>query len=143
VVVLIGFFHLVLYSLALSVFRHSHAWAPDEVLRSFSPAAMGIVLFGALIPTRPSRVLIWGLIAAATDPLVAQLSGSTGGTATSLLVLSLSPLLASTLAYFSSTITHDLRETVAKARDVGSYKLLERLGETAMNGYRMRWLAGS
>jgi len=132
VVMLLGYFQLVLYCLALSVFRHSHPWPADEVLRSFSPAVVAIVLFGALVPQRPARVLIWGLIAAATDPLVAHLSGSTAGSAASLLVLSLSPLLASGLAYFSSTITYDLTETIAKARGVGSYKLVEQLGTGGM-----------
>ncbi len=131
-VVMFGFLHLVLYSLTLGLFRHSHAWPAEELLRSWSPAAVVIVLFGALVPLRPARVLIWGLIAAAMDPLAAFLTGSNGGSVASLLLLSLSPLLASGLAYVASTLTHDLTERVTRAREIGAYKLIERLGVGGM-----------
>jgi eukaryotic-like serine/threonine-protein kinase len=132
VVVLFGSLHLVLYCLALGVFRHSQPWLAAEALRSFAPAALAIVLFGALIPLRPARVLTWGLLATATDPLTATLTGANAGSASSLLLLSLSPLIGSALAYFCSTLTYDLTERVTRARAVGAYRLLERLGGGGM-----------
>ena len=70
--------YIVMFALTLSALRHALPWAPGELLRSWSPLAVLLVVYGALVPARPSTVLYTSLFAAATDPLALYLSQSRG-----------------------------------------------------------------
>lgn len=133
-VVDLGFTYLILLSLLLGLVRHSSPWPATELLRQWSPVAVPIILFGALIPYRPNSVLVVSVAAAAMDPLALYLVRDNIGAASvpQAALLSVSPFLAAFVAYGASRATFGLNERVAAAREIGSYHLLKRLGAGRM-----------
>lgn len=130
----LGLLHFSLIAFLLGLFRHSHPWPPGEAIRQWSPVAMWILLFGALVPIRPGAVLGWSLFAALMDPFalltskgrIAPPSASEG------ILLMVSPFLAALIAYVASTFIYGLNERIATAREFGSYRLVEKLGQGGM-----------
>ncbi|HEX4336963.1 MAG TPA: serine/threonine-protein kinase [Polyangiaceae bacterium] len=130
----LGLVHYVIVALLLGVSRHAHGWPGLPASREWSPVAVWILLFGALVPLRPTTVLGWSLLAAVMDPfafLVVQ-----GGTGTvpvfDRFLVSLSPFCAALIAFVTSSVIYGLTERIAKAREFGSYRLVERLGVGGM-----------
>lgn len=123
-------FYVVLFALALSALRHGIAWPMSEALRSWSPVAVLLVMFGALVPGRPSRVLTTCIIAALTDPLALYLGQASAERPEPqyIVMLLLSPAAGVGLAYLSSKLLYGLTEHITRAREVGSYRLERRLG---------------
>jgi serine/threonine protein kinase len=136
----VSLIYLVAFSLALSALRHGLAWPATEVLRSWSPVAIVLVMYGALVPARPSTVLSAGVVAALMDPLVlflAQPQGSRPSLA-QVSLLFLSPAAGAGLGYLSSRVLYGLTEHITRAREVGSYRLQKRLG---IGGMGEVWMA--
>jgi eukaryotic-like serine/threonine-protein kinase len=136
----VSLIYLVAFSLALSALRHGLVWPATEVLRSWSPVAIVLVMYGALVPARPSTVLGAGVVAALMDPLalfLAQPPGSRPSLAQVSLLL-LSPAAGAGLGYLSSRVLYGLTEHITRAREVGSYRLQKRLG---IGGMGEVWMA--
>lgn len=129
----LGNVYLFVICLALGILRHSQASTHGELLRQVSPVVVPLLAFGALIPTVPSKALAVMLLAAAMDPLglLIMREHTHYGAAEWVVVLS-SPLLAALIAQQISKAVHRLTEGIVKAREVGSYKLVERLGVGGM-----------
>jgi serine/threonine-protein kinase len=129
-VLAISQFYVVLFALALSALRHGFAWPAGEALRSWSPVAVLLVMFGALVPARPSRVLTTCVVAALTDPLALYLAQTRAERPEPqyLVLLLLSPAAGVGLAYLCSKLLYGLTEHISRAREVGSYRLERRLG---------------
>jgi len=127
-------FYLVLFALALSALRHGFPWLAGEALRNWSPVAVLLVMYGALVPARPARVLTVCVVAALTDPLALFLAQnqSQRPEAQYVLLLMLSPAAGVGLAYLSSRLLYGLTEHMTRAREVGSYRLDTRLGTGGM-----------
>ncbi|HEU4583440.1 MAG TPA: serine/threonine-protein kinase [Polyangiaceae bacterium] len=123
-------FYVVLFALALSALRHGFVWPTSEPLRSWSPVAVLLVMFGALVPARPARVLTTCVLAALTDPLALYLAqtASERPEPQYVALLLLSPAAGVGLAYLSSKLLYGLTEHITRAREVGSYRLEKRLG---------------
>lgn len=125
-----GYLYLFALCLFLGLSRYAAAWPTSELLRQVSSAVIPILAFAALLPAPPSTVLSVSLIAAAMDPValfvmrerVAPLSAGGG------LVLMASPFVAAVIGFAISRIIYRLTEGIVKAREVGSYQLVERLG---------------
>lgn len=133
-VVRLGLVHFALVAFLLGLFRHSHPWPAGEAVRQWSPVAMWILLFGALVPIRPGAVLGWSLFAALLDPfalLTTKGRMSPPSPAEGILLI-VSPFLAALLAYVTSSVIYRLNERIATAREFGSYKLVEKLGQGGM-----------
>lgn len=129
----LGTVYLFAVSLALAVLRHSSIVSDSELLRSVSPVTLPILVFGALIPSVPKKALVVLCVAALMDPLAMVLLGAHARYTFSEIVLLLaSPALSAALAYQISRVVHHLTEGIVKAREVGSYKLVERLGVGGM-----------
>jgi serine/threonine-protein kinase len=122
--------YLVLFSLALSALRHGLPWPATEVLRSWSPVALVLVMYGALVPARPSTVAGASIVAALMDPLVLFIAqpGAAFPSLAQVPLLMLSPAAGAGLAYLSSRVLYGLTEHITRAREVGSYRLTKRLG---------------
>ena len=136
----ISLIYLVAFSLALSALRHGLPWPATEVLRSWSPVAIVLVMYGALVPARPSTIATACVVAALMDPLVlllAQRAGSRPSLA-QLPLLLLSPAAGAGLAVLSSRVLYGLSERITRAREVGSYRLQKRLG---IGGMGEVWMA--
>jgi serine/threonine-protein kinase len=129
-----GFLYLVLLCLLLGLLRHSQAWPATESLREVSPVAIPILVFGALIPAPPRKILLVSLGAAAMDPLSLYVMRTTIGVppVNQTLFLLGSPFLAALVAYAVSRVVHRLSEGYVHAREIGSYHLTERLGVGGM-----------
>lgn len=129
----LGNVYLIAISLALGVLRHSQASAAGELVRQVSPVVVPILAFGALIPSVPGKALVIMLTAAAMDPLgLVLMRAHAHYTPRELVVVLSSPLLAALVAAQISKVVHRLTEGIVKAREVGSYKLVERLGVGGM-----------
>jgi serine/threonine-protein kinase len=134
VILRLGYLHYVVVALLLGLLRHAHAWPPGEAVRQWSPVAMWILLFGALVPVRPGNVLGWSLFAALMDPsaLLFPKRVHSAPSASEMLMLSLSPFLAALMAYVIASVVYGLNDRIARAREFGSYRLVERLGQGGM-----------
>jgi serine/threonine-protein kinase len=129
----LGNVYLFATALALGILRHSQASDASDLMRQVSPVVIPLLAFGALIPTAPGKALPLMLVAAAMDPLGLMLMrGHTHYSARQLFVVVSSPLLAALVAQQISKVVHHLTEGIVKAREVGSYKLVERLGVGGM-----------
>jgi eukaryotic-like serine/threonine-protein kinase len=130
----LGYVYLFALSLLLGLLRHLHPWPASELLRQFSPVILPIIAFGALIPATPRIAVGTSFGAAAMDPLAfLMLSGGVTPPARDALFLLASPLLGAFIAYRISLVVHKLSQDVVKARDIGSYQLVERLGQGGMS----------
>lgn len=130
----LGLVHFALVAFLLGLFRHSHPWPAGEAVRQWSPVAVWILLFGALVPIRPAAVLGWSLFAALMDPfaLLAMKGRISPPSPAEGILLIVSPFLAALLSYVTSSVIYRLNERIATAREFGSYKLVEKLGQGGM-----------
>jgi serine/threonine protein kinase len=132
-VVELGNLYLFASCLALGILRHAEPSSPGELLRQVSPVVIPMLAFAALIPSVPSKALWIMLVAGAMDPFgLVLMRAHTHYSARELLVVLSSPLLAALIAQQVSKVVHQLTEGIVKAREVGSYKLVERLGVGGM-----------
>lgn len=129
----LGYVYLIGLCLLLSLVRHGHPLAAGALVSQVSPIVIPILAFAALIPASPRTSLATSLGAAAMDPLAMYFLRSRSGVSVGEVALSLSsPLLASLVAFEISRVVHRLSEGIVKAREVGSYRLVERLGVGGM-----------
>jgi serine/threonine-protein kinase len=129
----LGYSYLFCLSLLLGLLRHAQLSASTDLVRQVSPVVIPILAFGALIPAAPVKALAVSLGAAAMDPLALfMVRGhlSYGARETALVIAS--PLLAALISFQISRVVHRLSQGIAKAREVGSYRLVERLGVGGM-----------
>ena len=130
----LGYAYLILLSLLLGLLRHAAVWPATELVRQVSPVVIPIIAFGALMPasTRTAAGTLFG--AACMDPLafVMARSGDPTPPPGDLLLLFSSPFVAAFVAYEISRGVHRLNQGIVKAREVGSYRLVERLGVGGM-----------
>ena len=129
----LGCAYLLLLSLLLGLVRHSQISSPSELARHVAPAVIPILAFGALIPAAQAKSLAVLLGAAAMDPLAMfMMRAQTSYSASELVLLLASPVCAAIVAHSIARVVHRLNARVVKAREVGSYRLVERLGEGGM-----------
>jgi len=130
----LGYVYLIVLALLLGLLRHASPWPATELVRQVSPVALPILAFGALIPASPRTSVATLFGAAFMDPLAFVMMRSAGDTprVEELVLLFASPLVAAVVAYQISRVAHRLSEGIVKAREVGSYRLVERLGVGGM-----------
>jgi serine/threonine-protein kinase len=129
-----GFIQYLAVAFLLGLSRHAHAWPAGEAIRQWSPVGVWILLFGALVPIRPVTVLGWSLFAALMDPFALLVTHGQNVPLALIdrLLLALSPFCAALMAFVTSSVIYGLNERIAKAREFGSYRLVERLGTGGM-----------
>jgi len=95
-----------------------------------------IVLFPALVPTRPGVMLAASFAGAATTPLAYALSRSLTGYASAsageLSSLFIPPFVCAAISGFLALVVHRLGKEVGRARRLGSYELVDKLGAGGM-----------
>src|SRR5258706_5334671 len=96
-----------------------------------------IVLFPLVVPNTPTKVLVASLLAASMGPAALGLSAAVHGTPIDrpLVVAAFyltSNYLCAVIAYLVARIVHRFNMRLKHLREIGSYELIERIGEGGM-----------
>jgi hypothetical protein len=100
--------------------------------------AIWTLLFTVVVPTRPGRALVAALASAAAVPLVVGFAMATRSLSSKpdaaqfFFVFVLPYLLVVIMAYVAARVVYSLGKEVGRARELGSYQLIERLGQGGM-----------
>ena len=132
----VGLLWLIVSCFLVGLFRHWLPYANSDVVRGVSPAAMAILFFAVVVPVSPARMAVAAALAALAD------AGALSVT-TALLDLPVPPwnlwvwLLAPNafvvvVAVVTSSFLHQLAVTVREAREMGAYRLVDKLGSGGM-----------
>ncbi len=139
----IGLVFLVLGSFCLSMTEFWGIWPQwsddtPQSLMGIPWECCWIIMFPLLAPNTPGKTLIAALAAASTGPFVFLLSKAVGATSPDASVpfvmgyFLLSTYLCAGISFVMSLFLNKLARQLKKARAVGSYRLMERLGEGGM-----------
>jgi serine/threonine-protein kinase len=130
----VGYLYLIALCFVLGLLRHSLSWPASTLISNVSPLVVPILAFAALIPASPRMALATSVGAASMDPLAMFLLRGHHPTphARDVALLLASPFLAALVGYHISRVVHRLSESIVNAREIGSYRLLKRLGKGGM-----------
>lgn len=109
--------------------------APPERVRTVSWIALVILTYAMIAPSTPRKTFIACLVAASMDPLGAFITYLRGGPAIGLgqaVPLYWPNYAAAVLAVVPSQVLQRLGRQIRRARDAGSYELVEALGRGGM-----------
>lgn len=110
-------------------------WQPVALAGRLSWICVVILVFPLLVPGSPRTVLIGSLLAASMDPVGLLIARARGLElpATALLAWTYLPnYICAVLAVLPSRIIAHLGRKVSRARQLGSYRLVERIGQGGM-----------
>jgi serine/threonine-protein kinase len=133
----VGLVHLIVMALALGLLLH---WAPTSEQRHIFPqiswSGAIVLIFAAIVPTPPIRMLIAGTIVVSMNPIGMLVARARGvwdfGPATNVLVMHYPDYMLVGVAVLISHVVTSLGREVAKAREMGSYQLGELIGRGGM-----------
>jgi serine/threonine-protein kinase len=114
---------------------HAMAAAPGIAVRGWSPVAVWALAFPLIVPGTTRRVFVATLATAAMDPLglwLNVLAGAAAPPPRELGQLFLPTVVGSVLAPIAAGIVYGLTVEVKRARAMGSYLLVEKLGQGGM-----------
>jgi serine/threonine protein kinase len=113
-----------------------NSWtAQPTTMRPLSWITILILVYAMIAPATPRRILTASLIAASMDPLavwIAHLRGLPVPSPVSTVLMFFPNYVCAVLAVVPSHVLHRLGRQIRKARDMGSYQLVERLGQGGM-----------
>jgi tRNA A-37 threonylcarbamoyl transferase component Bud32 len=131
----IGGAYLLIVAALVSLTDHAdHYWAGGHRQHGV-PWVTGLILvFPVLVPMRPLRALIVGLVMAATSPLAMLTHAAVLGAPKPDLagLIDGFPFLFAFVAAFSAKVVHQLGREVGRARRLGAYTLETKLGSGGM-----------
>ncbi len=138
-----GLAFLVLGSFCLSMTQFWGIWPEwsDSIRRDYMGVpweCCWIIMFPLLAPNTPGKTLVAALLAASTAPFVFLLSKSMGATSAAAPVpftfgyFLLTTYLCAGVSFVISLNVNNVARQLKKARDIGSYKLVKRLGQGGM-----------
>ena len=126
------------YAIAAAEFADPRTIETHQGFLGLSWVAVWVVLFTVVIPTSPRRALFTALASVSSVPVTIGLVIASGGTS-----LRLNPgqfffglifpyLLAVVMAYVGARVVYQLGTEIKRARELGSYRLEQKLGEGGM-----------
>jgi serine/threonine-protein kinase len=133
----VGLVYMVLTAFALALVGHGAALGHHEnISPRISWIGAVVLMFAAIVPSRPGHTAIAALVAVSMNP-VAMLLARARGTwdfprATDALLMHVPDYLLVGVAVVISHVMTTLGQQVAKARELGSYQLGELLGRGGM-----------
>ncbi len=112
-------------------------WIPINggALIGVSWVTVWIICFALVIPAAPAQTLFGSLGAATMTPIlfgIAVLRGVSEWNPLTMFLLSFPNYVCVGVAWFSSRVIYDMRKEVSAARAMGSYRLVEPLGQGGM-----------
>jgi serine/threonine protein kinase len=131
----LGVAYEVTHGLLSSVHFHGMTLLSGGVARGWTAVAVWAMLYPLIVPSRPGRVWIATLATAAMDPVglwVNVAAGAPRPAASDLAQLFFPAALACILAPIAARIVYGLTVEVKRAREMGSYRLVEKLGQGGM-----------
>jgi plasmid stabilization system protein ParE len=126
------------YAIAAAEFADPQGLEIHRGYLGLSWVAVWVLLFTVVVPTSPRRALVAALASVSSVPVVIGLligSGATSfriGPAEFFLGLVFPYLLVVGMAYVGARVVYQLGTEVKRARELGSYRLEEKLGEGGM-----------
>ena len=135
----LGLVFLVLSNFGIAVAEYTHLthYTSDEWV-GLSWVAVWTPLFTVVIPTRPAKALVATIASVATVPLVIGWMILSGRTAFHLapieffFAIIFPYILIVALAYAGQRVVYALGKEATRAQELGSYRLIERLGKGGM-----------
>ena len=121
------------FTLALTSFWQSYL--QKGIIPSLTWVPVVVILFPLILPGPPRRMLMAACVAGAMAPLallVLDLTGKIPVDSGAYFDAAFSSLLAVGFAYMGARVVYRLGREVAAARELGSYRLEEKLGEGGM-----------
>jgi serine/threonine-protein kinase len=131
----VGLVFMVLNALGIALMNGAALGDTLPNIPMVSWTAVLILIFAMISPTTPDRMLAAGLTAATMDPLVAWIRHLLGlpSLPPHLAVLHYVPnYIAALIALVPFKVMHSLGKRLREAQDLGSYQLVERLGQGGM-----------
>jgi serine/threonine protein kinase len=129
----VGSGYLVMQCLLVSILSQ---WAPVPISPRVSWVCIPILFYPAIVPNTPRKTLLTSLLAASTEPLALYLSHLRGVQVhlnTFYLLWDFLPTYTCAfLVVLPVKIIHNLGQQVRRARELGSYRLEEPLGQGGM-----------
>jgi serine/threonine-protein kinase len=125
----------VLLGLFMAVGFHATAVSAGAGARGWSPVAVWMVVFPLLIPAPTGRTVLATLATGAADPVglwVSRAADAPWPPSAELGSVFLPTVLAAVIAPIAARIVYGLTIEVSRARELGAYSLVEKLGQGGM-----------
>ena len=126
------------YAIAAAEFADLSTLETHQGFLGLSWVAVWVLLFTVVVPTSPRRALLAALASISSVPVVVALPIATGATTFRIdpllffFGLVFPYLLVVAMAYVGARVVYNLGTEVRRARELGSYRLEEKLGEGGM-----------
>jgi serine/threonine-protein kinase len=126
------------YAIAAAEFADPQSLETQRGWLGLSWVAVWVVLFTVVVPTNPRRALVTALASVSSVSVIIGLMMATGYTslrvepARFFIGLVFPYLLVVAMAYVGARVVYQLGTEVKRARELGSYRLEEKLGEGGM-----------
>lgn len=133
----IGLGYVVISSLALGMLWHVGTPPPNyQFMTQISWVGALLLMFAAIVPTQPRKMLVVGLLAASMMPISMLVAGWRNGvnfgSPWGALIMHYPDYILVFVAVLISKVVTRLGQQVSKARELGSYQLGELLGRGGM-----------
>jgi eukaryotic-like serine/threonine-protein kinase len=126
------------YGIAAAEFGDPIALETQRGFLGLSWVAVWVVLFTVVVPTSPRRAVLTALASVSSVPVIIGLMIASGTTSLRIdpakffIGLVFPYLLVVVMAYVGARVVYHLGKEVQRARELGSYRLEEKLGEGGM-----------
>jgi len=131
----VGLAYQVAHGLLSAIVFYSHTTLPGLSVRGWTPIAVWAMLFPLIVPSSPHRVVIGTLATVGMEPLamwINLLAGARLPATSDLIQMFFPSMMVIAFAPIAARIVYGLTIKVREAREMGSYRLVEKLGQGGM-----------
>jgi serine/threonine-protein kinase len=131
----LGLVFEVVHAMLVSPVFHATTLSAGSTVRGWTPVAVWMVVYPLIVPTPTRRVIVATFVTALADPIglwILVAAGAPRPAFGSVIHLFAPTIVGCVLAPVAARIVYGLTIEVKQAREMGSYKLIERLGQGGM-----------